>query len=82
MYRYSKINSNSKGCIKVKDKEKINNICHYLLFKEVELKNNVIDRENLLQMKCDTYNVLEYYKAVSIYNSFQEISKDIEKILF
>lgn len=64
------------------NKEKINNIIVYLIFQEAKLKNDLIDSQNHMLLKPDTYNVLEYYKAKSIYDSFEEISKDIEKILF
>lgn len=64
------------------NKEKLNNITVYLMFHEAKLKNDLIDRHNQMIIKTDTYNVLEYYKAKAIYESFQEISKDIEKILY
>lgn len=64
------------------NKEKLNNITVYLIFHETELKNNLIEKHNQMIIRTDTYNVLEYYKAKAIYESFQEISKDIEKILY
>lgn len=64
------------------NKEKLNNITVYLMFHEAELKNNLIDKQNQMLLKADTYNVMEYYKAKSIYDSFEKLSRDIEKILF
>ena len=48
------------------NKEKINNIIVYLIFQEAKLKNDLIDSQNHMLLKPDTYNVLEYYKAKSI----------------
>ncbi len=64
------------------DKEKINNLFCYLMFKECELKNNLIDKENVVRVHPDTYNFLEYFKAMKLYENFKIISSDIEKIIF
>ena len=64
------------------DKEKINNLTTYLLFADTRFKNVIIEKENQMRLKPDTYNVMEYYKACNRYEAYKDISSDINKIIF
>ena len=63
-------------------KEKINNITTYLLFADTRFKNEIIEKENQMRFKPDTYNVMEYSKACNRYEAYKDISSDINKIIF
>lgn len=63
-------------------KEKITNIITYLLFADTHFKNEIIEKENQMRLKPDTYNVMEYYKACNRYEAYKDISSDINKIIF
>ena len=63
-------------------KDKINNLTTYLLFSDTRFKNEIIEKQNQMRLKPDTYNVMEYFKACNKYEAYKEISSDINKIIF
>ena len=65
----------------MKDKEKISNLYHYILYKEITLKNEMTSKHDILKTHPDTFDVLEFYKAKCRYELFKELSKDIERII-
>lgn len=66
------------------DKEKINNIIHYIIIAEAQYKNEVIiAQDSILKHFCaDPVQILNLYRAQSKLEAYEEISRKIERILF
>lgn len=65
----------------MKNKEKINNIIVYLLFVDTKFKNDLIEKQNQMILRTDTFNTLEFFKAQCRYEALKDISADIENLI-
>lgn len=66
------------------DKEKINNIIHYIIISEARYRNEVIIAQNsiLKHYFSDPVQILNLYKAQCKLDVYMEISRSLERILF
>lgn len=66
------------------DSEKIILIMKYLFFAESKFYNAVIEKRNFIHRYKKTYAIdaLELYAVTAQYDAFNEISGNIERILF
>ena len=66
------------------DSEKVLLIMKYLMFAESKFHNAVIEKRNFIHRYNKTYAIdaLELYAVTAQYDAFNEISGNIERILF
>lgn len=65
------------------DKERINNLIHYIILKQSMYENDLILAKNaVIKRKNDPVSVLNLFKAQVSYEVYKTISEEIEQILF
>jgi len=68
--------------LRLTDKEKINLITQYFYSGHFNYENDLIIAQNVCNIHTDKMNVIELYKCQVAKDTFSQIAKDIEKILF
>lgn len=68
--------------MRLTDKEKLNCITQYFYGGSFNYENDLINAQNQCNLHTDKFNIIELYKCQVAKDTFIQISKDIEKILF
>lgn len=64
------------------DKEKLSAITQYFYGGSFNYENDLILAQNVCNLHTDKFNIIELYKCQIAKDTFSQIAKDIEKILF
>lgn len=68
--------------MRLTDKEKLSSITQYFYVGSFNYENDLIIAQNVCNLHTDKFNIIELYKCQVAKDTFEKISKDIEKILF